>query len=544
VFCGSATSAAGARARAVAGRAARAGTQLDLAASAGSGAAAVQIRRRDWQRVEPLPTVAHQKVAGRGYLPGSPLRPEQERRWVQFDKEAAQDREVGGEPITVRPSLEAGNGTGAKKSGEGAEAHEGGAAQRKEEPEAAEGTKGAEGSEGREGSEVGRAVAVLMISAVVSGSVFFAMTQTAVPHVANATVLVVDRVAAIFLAVLWFSAFDDILQLLVPPHHHWWLLALEIVVVLCSAVMLAWTLRRKSFGLAAFCGVGAHFGAFMGTHFALNVQNNHFVLSPIHSMFGLLVVAVLFCIVCAALFMIKKLVLHVKVGSRSRDDSVNEFMDRFDDLENDFVAMSLAAYWVMTVRFIITQHYPEEGEVEPGEAPPHNDHQRWLLLMFALAMLIIGTIAVHFISQVTINGYVPSRAADIFKAFMVNSWVFAFVFWAEMEFFEDPLLSLHPVVTRIAFASAVSAAAAVCILAFAPGSAKAGARMVLLQSAGLMVGIVWEQAFDAALESCFEPYEGVHWLKGATALGISALVLPIYVIYFKPHSLKAEEDEK
>jgi len=385
---------------------------------------------------------------------------------------------------------------------------------------------------------------MLMISAIVIGSITFAMTQTAVPHVANATLLVVDRVAAIFLAVLWFSAFDDILQQLVPPSHHWWLLALEIVVVLCSAMGVAWTLRQKSFGLAAFCGVGAHFGAFMGTHFALNVQTNHFVISPIHTTFGLLVVAVLFFIVCAALFIIKKMVLHVKVGSESRDASVNEFMDRFDDLENDFVAMSLAAYWVMTIRFIITQHHPKDGEVKPGEAPPHNDHQRWLVLMFALATLIIGTIAVHSISQVTINGYVPSRAADIFKAFMVNSWVFAFVFWAEMEFFEDPLLSLQPLVTRITFASAVSVAGAVCIFACAPGLAKQGARMVLLQSAGLMVGIVWEESFDAALESFFEPYEGVHWLKGATALGISAVVLPIYVIYFKPHSLKAEEDEK
>merc|ERR1719401_1799211 len=158
----------------------------------------------------------------------------------------------------------------------------------------------------------------------------------------------------------------------------------------------------------------------------------------------------------------------------------------------------------MAIRFIITQHYPEEGEMEPGEKPPHNGHQRLWLLMYALAMLILGTIAVHVISKITINGYVPGRAADIFKAFMVNSWVFAFIFWAEMEFFEHPLLSLQPVITRITFASAVSVAAVVCILAFAPSSANQGARMVLLQSAGLMVGIAWEQAFDASLESCFE----------------------------------------
>lgn len=252
----------------------------------------------------------------------------------------------------------------------------------------------------------------------------------------------------------------------------------------------------------------------------------------------------MFGIACAILFIVKKVVLHVKVGRRCRDESVNEFVERFDDTETDFVAMSLAAYWVMVIRFIITQHYPEDDELEPGEEPPHNRYQRLLLLMYALAMLIIGTIAVHFISKITIHGYVPNRAADIFKAFMVNSWVFAFIFWAEMEFFEHPLLSVQPMITRITFASVVSVAALVCILAFAPGSARQGAQMVLLQSAGLMVGIAWEQAFDASLESCYEPYEGVHWLKGATALGISALVMPIYVIYFKPHSLKAEIDNK
>merc|ERR1719428_611254 len=105
--------------------------------------------------------------------------------------------------------------------------------------------------------------------------------------------------------------------------------------MLTAATMLAWNLRQKSFGIAAFFAVAAHFSSFMGTHMALNVKKNHFVLSPIHTAFGFLVVALLFLLVCGILFVIKKSVLHIKVGSKSRDESVNEFMDRFDDMEND-----------------------------------------------------------------------------------------------------------------------------------------------------------------------------------------------------------------
>jgi MFS family permease len=369
------------------------------------------------------------------------------------------------------------------------------------------------------------------------------MTQTASPHVADATVLVADRVTAIFLAVLWFSAFDDILQQVIPSHHHWWILILQCLVMLTAATMLAWSLRQKSFGLAAFCAVGAHFSSFMGTHMALNVQKNHFVLSPIHTAFGFLVVALLFLLVCGFLYIIKKTVLHIRVGSKSRDESVNEFMDRFDDTENDFVAMSLAAYWVMVVRFMITQHYPEDGEVEPGETPPHTGPQRLWLLMFSIALLVIGLIAVHFLSNITINGYVPNRCADIFKAFMINSWVFALIFWAEMEFFEHPYLSTQPIVTRIFFASVVTMATAVCVLVCAPLSTSAGARTVLLYSSALATGIAWEETFDAALDSYYDPYKNVHWMKGATVLGISAFVLPAYVIYFKPYTFKAEADK-
>merc|ERR1719262_1095745 len=96
-------------------------------------------------------------------------------------------------------------------------------------------------------------------------------------------------------------------------------------------------------------------------------------MTPLFCAFGFIFIVGVFAGLLALLFVIKKSVFKVNVGSESRLEEVNRFMDRFDDVENDFMAVALALYWALTVRYIITNDYPDEGgEVEPGEKPEHS----------------------------------------------------------------------------------------------------------------------------------------------------------------------------
>jgi hypothetical protein len=385
---------------------------------------------------------------------------------------------------------------------------------------------------------------MLMLSGIIVGSSAFAMTQSTRPHVGNVAILVMDQVVMIFLAVLWFGAFDEILVAVIPPGHHWWLLLFNSVITLLIAIALAWTMRNRAFGLAAFCGAGAHFVSFMGVHFATTVQKNHFTFTPLHCVLGFAAIVLIFIMILSLLYVIKRAVFHIKVGSESPNEGTNEFMDRFDDLENDFMSVSLAAYWALCVRFIIEGTYPKTGAVDPGEKPPHSGNHRVTLLLYALASLVIGTILCGVVAKVKssqAHSYVANRGKDIFKAFMIHSWTLGFMVWVQMSIYEHEVYSLQPVVTRILFASCVSLCAIVVVLALAGSGG--GIRAVLLASAGMMVGMAWEQTFDASLDALLDGYASIHWIKGALSLGVSAFVLPSYILCYKPIALKAAKEE-
>merc|ERR1719387_2569401 len=98
---------------------------------------------------------------------------------------------------------------------------------------------------------------------MILGSVVFAMTQTAVPFVASYTILAVENVVGIFVAVMAFQALDDATDEIVELHSRTLTVVLHAMVWLLVGALLAWHLRgRGGKSLEVYCACGGHFVSF------------------------------------------------------------------------------------------------------------------------------------------------------------------------------------------------------------------------------------------------------------------------------------------
>jgi len=389
-------------------------------------------------------------------------------------------------------------------------------------------------------------IAVIMLASILIGALVFAMSQTSRPHVANNTIMAADNVVAIFLAVLYFSAFSDVLEATTDPGHHIPLLFAHIAIVLFAAAFMAWKLRARSASIAGFCGAGAHFCGFMGGHFGHVLQEHHFTMSPAYCAAGTFALLLIVLLFLAGLYMLKTKVFNFTPGRESEDETVNTFLDRWDDVENDFSSMTLALYFVIVVRFaIVGDKYPEDGgDIDPGAEPDHGKGHRNLMLAWSMACLFGGGVLVHMLApRLATATYVPKRAIGIFTGFVTQSWVFAFLLWGKMTFYEEPSWSVEPLFARIVFAGMCSIFAIVCVLLATSGDHVFGFRSLLVTSASFLVGIGWEETFEGALDALFDGMDNAHYLKAATAVGICFVVLPIQINFCKPLSMAAEEKE-
>jgi len=384
-------------------------------------------------------------------------------------------------------------------------------------------------------------IAALMLMGVVASTTILALMHSTAPRVAPRTLLMVDNIIAIFLAVLWFQGMDDMLNALIPKAFHVELVFFHTVVVMILAFATAWALKDRTKGIAIFCGAGAHYCAFSGRSWALQLQEGHYSMAPIWCTLGLFAVVVCFGVFGTALYMLKR-ACGIRPGEESEDEGRNRFMDRFDDVENDFAALSLASYTVVLILFWITQKYPEETEVEPGQGYKHEGHERLAMLLTSIAALVVGAVAMPTLQKLKGKGYIKGRLFGIFVSYVCILSVFSFLLFGEMHIYAHPHVNGSPLFIRILFAGGCSfmAFGGMIILSIL---GKTGSGVVLvLKSLGLMVGFAWEEAFDAAVDIAAEGSGYGHIAKGALCLAIVAAILPSYLSY-KQYALQAEQDE-
>lgn len=405
-----------------------------------------------------------------------------------------------------------------------------------------EDSKESEGK-GCTGERPSKPVVWLLFGGAILTAYGFAMTQTARPHVSNNTILVVDNIVSIFLAVLWFQAITDLTELIPEKHYRAKAATLNALIMLSSAFAVAFALRKGTESLAWFCGCAAHICSFSSIHAASTTHEHNFSDTLTLSFGGFFVVVAVLLVIGTTLYFVKK-AAGIQPGVEDDDESKKRFLERFDDVETDFGGVCLAMYWTTSVRFAVVGEFPATEEIEPGEESKHSAGQRCIMLLYVVCMLGFAAFFVWMKSRMMYLTYPKRRCIELVQKFLCVSCAFGFLVWGQMHFYEHPYWNMNPLMSRIYFAGICSFLAMVGIFLIAGLQVPMkGGRLLGLTCIGLASGLAWEQVFDAALEAEAEgsPYEVK--AKIFVAITAMALILPIHAIFLKPLALQAEESE-
>jgi len=354
------------------------------------------------------------------------------------------------------------------------------------------------------------------------------------------TIITADNVVAIFLAVLFFQAYDSTLDSLLPKEHKVWVAWLHAVIVLFMAYIIAWRLRDHTGALAIFCAAAAHYSSFCSMHAATTFLEHHFSSQIMWAFVGLLLILVLTGVIFVAMEVFRR-----RLGKG------DEWQERIDDVSNDFGAMAAAVCWSLLVRAMIAGEYHHISTDGEGENE-HSATERMLMLVYGLALIPVSAYVVHALSQVKLNPednwyYWKNRSIMFVTAFFCMSIAWAFLLWGEWQFEASVGEGGFEITNKVMFAMGATLATAVGILALAQLHKAQGKRFnhvrrVALTAMSLVVGWSWEESFDAAIEVIAEDAKSdACYYKIAIAMGLSSIMIPIYAMYLKPYALQCEE---
>jgi len=369
-------------------------------------------------------------------------------------------------------------------------------------------------------------------------AVVFAMASAQDQTVKNYTWFLIDQVTAIFLAVMYFNAFDSLLDFHgLGVQSKVWCSILHAIVMLAIVLGAAIALKKQQVALAILCGAGAHIVSFSSIHAAAGAQNSLVGMSYTFTMciFGLGVLGLAFGIIGYLVYTSKKRL------NLTEDDA---FMDKTDDLENDFGAMAFSVVFTMFMRFVLTGHHPVDDDTDFD----HTRNQRTAMFFYAIACLIVAGFVVNFCSKKAADpsaSYTVKRVMGFITSVATMNVAWAWLYWGEWQFFE----ALYPgeaIKGRVMFAIVVSLVGALGIVGLSKikRDTKPGAKSekkVALVALSLLIAWSWELCFDAAVETMCEGVAHPVWWKVGTTLTLAAIIVPVYAIYMKPITTKAAE---
>jgi len=371
-------------------------------------------------------------------------------------------------------------------------------------------------------------------------AVVFAMASATNSKVRSYTWFLIDQVVAIFLAVMYFQAFDSLLDFGSLGTHSTLIASiLHAVLMLAMVLALAYRFRSSEYDvvLAILCGAGAHVVAFSSIHAAAGAQN-HWVGMYYHWSMCIFAMGVL----GLGLGIIGYLVYTAKKKAQGNLLEDDVFMDKTDDLENDFGAMAFSVVFTLFVRFIITGHHPVDDET----GFDHTKTQRLYMFVYACLSFVVAGFSVALLSKkaaeaAEANNYAKKRVCNFAITVSAMNVAWAFLYWGEWEFF-DALFPGEAVKGRVMFAilsSIVGGLAIIGLTRLVKSEAKLsqgtkGAEMVAITAVGLIVAWSWELCFDAAVEDMTAGVSHPVGWKVASCLTLFSIILPVYAYYIKP----------
>lgn len=369
----------------------------------------------------------------------------------------------------------------------------------------------------------GAIFAASMIGSAMMLSIAFGMARASNDTIRKHTLFIIDQATVIFLAVLWFQAFDSFMNFRdIEAQNKFILCALYGVTALSVSVTIAFLFRKSGITLAIICGCLSHFLSMTSALAGFVLQRDVFVASWSNPAMAVL------CMICMmAFFMFIGVVIWC--GKRAvQVDNGEDFMNQTDNLENSFGAIASAFCFNLIVRFVFSGYHPI------GQRDGFKQTQRAFMLAHCVVALILAGV-VHILTQRVRNAtYMVKRGVVFADAFLSMNVGWAWILWGEWEFYE-PRFGTYPIFGKIMFALAVSLAVAALTVGLAQVETDGDMTGQVPQVAmGLVIAWSWAACFDDAVRDFKDDNNHTVPFKLFAAAALTATILPVYALYFKP----------
>lgn len=414
------------------------------------------------------------------------------------------------------------------------------------------------GHEHGHGEKSAHGVAVLLLASVILIPSIFMLLTSENRLIRLNSLNLVDYFISIFLAVMWFQAFDEFLKINNFSSTHKFIGAILHVVILFVLVQtFAYFLRGKEIHLLVFTTIGAHYLSFAAIHSSEHAQEHYFAGGVFMAFAFAPIVLLILCIVMVVMYLIRVALKW------SENEKLEEAVE---DMEIDVCALTLAFIITQAVRYTLIGKYPGDA----GEAHEENHHfflqrvahdnvshsstTRMIMLIYTFVCLIVAAVIPWERLKHAVSGNKHAvRAVMITHHTMVMLGAWGFMLWGEWEFFETIFIGdHHEIFGRIAFAliCTIVAVAAVILMAFlGEDICPYHVSSVFALALGLSCAWSWEHAFDVSVDAVAEAYHIVPGsnndskvLKGCCALIAPCFMIPPYIRYIKPQVVKELEE--
>lgn len=383
-----------------------------------------------------------------------------------------------------------------------------------------------------------------------------------------------EKVLIVFVAVMWFQAFDEMfnwfgaslrMETLFSVLH-----ALAIFAVIVGAAVKLEMKHDPDKLVSVLIAWGMHYLSFALVHASGHVQNTFFSWHPLICLLGVVLLTAAFM---AVSFLTRKALIK---KFETADDDESHFVDQMEELEDDAIGMMFAFVFTLWVRYLICGQYAAMEEGDGGLTIQHTMTQRILMLLYAVAMVALAIVAIPRLNalgerlQDKLGAYATQRVLLLLNPFLVMSVAWSILLWADWEFYEYRFRG-EVVLGRTVFGILCTMGCFAAVLVYGRyaqrfphpdrnheerlrrQSSKAldlawrwadlEKRKFVLNAMAVIIGFSWGEAFNASIDGTFVGFMHPLLIKVLLAILVTGIAYPVYTHYLKEIVADMERQE-
>lgn len=396
---------------------------------------------------------------------------------------------------------------------------------------------------------VGLMASVILIPTVVS----LALSEGRLQEL---TLKMLDTFTSIFLAVVWFNTFQQILETShvadAFPLATDLIALVQVIALYMVAMYIAWLWRGHTMGVSTFCNCGAHFIAFAGIAAAGRSQQK-----ASQSLDGSIdIVAVfLFCAVSAGILGAIFATNWFFWRRKCKDEAV--LNHAVEELEVDVIGLVLSFLLTQAVRRAITGDYPVlhflQLESMRFESHPrvHAAWQRHFMLVWSVGIAIVAAVAMPKLNHLVerSDDWRIKQLLNMTKMMLIMLVAWGLLLVGEWEFYEV-IFKGQELFGQMLFAclATFSCITVLFLMSRVMPAEISGESAITFSNITTGISLVsawsWEHCFNTAFDLLGQKYEvGYGGLvpKIILSIVVPCAILPTYLNHIRPRVLEIEK---